>query len=55
MPGLLSGKLNVEYVAMDCTLHAVPLADAADERAARPRSVVLTRGLRSGLATLGRA
>ena len=29
MPGLTPGKLNVEYVAMDGTLHAVPLADAA--------------------------
>jgi len=29
VPGLAPGKLNVEYVAMDGTLHAVPLADAA--------------------------
>jgi hypothetical protein len=29
VPGLALGKLNVEYVAMDGTLHAVPLAGAA--------------------------
>jgi hypothetical protein len=29
VPGLAPGKLNVEYVAMDGTLHAVPLANAA--------------------------
>jgi hypothetical protein len=29
VPGLAPGKLNVECVAMDGTLHAVPLADAA--------------------------
>ena len=32
VPGLAPGKLNVEYVAMDGTLHAVPLADAARVR-----------------------
>src|ERR1700751_5723372 len=32
VPGLAPGKLNVEYVAMDGTLHAVPLADAARGR-----------------------
>ena len=26
VPGLAPGKLNVEYVAIDGTLHAVPLA-----------------------------
>jgi hypothetical protein len=29
VPGLAPGKPNVEYIAMDGTLHAVPLADAA--------------------------
>jgi hypothetical protein len=29
VPGLAPGKLNLEYVIMDGTLHAVPLADAA--------------------------
>jgi hypothetical protein len=33
VPGLAPGKLNVEYVAMDGTLHAMPLADAARVRA----------------------
>ena len=32
VPGLAPGKPNVEYVAMDGTLHAVPLADAARVR-----------------------
>src|SRR6476646_7633169 len=32
VPGLAPGKLNVEYVALDGTLHAVPLADAARVR-----------------------
>jgi hypothetical protein len=34
VPGLAPGKLNVEYVAMDSTLHSVPLADAARVRLA---------------------
>jgi hypothetical protein len=32
VPGLAPGKPNVEYVALDGTLHAVPLADAARVR-----------------------
>jgi hypothetical protein len=32
VPGLAPGKPNVEYIAMDGTLHAVPLADAARVR-----------------------
>jgi hypothetical protein len=32
VPGLAPGELNVEYVAMDSTLHAVPLVDAARVR-----------------------
>ena len=39
VPGLAPGKPNVEYIAMDGTLHAVlhavPLADAARRPAAR--------------------
>jgi hypothetical protein len=34
VPGLAPGKPNVEYVAMDGTLHAVSLADAARVRLA---------------------
>ena len=32
VPGLAPGKPDVEYIAMDGTLHAVPLADAARVR-----------------------
>jgi hypothetical protein len=32
VPGLAPGRPNVEYVAMDGTLHAVPPADAARVR-----------------------
>jgi len=32
VPGLAPGKPNVEYVAVDGMLHAVPLADAARVR-----------------------
>ena len=44
VPGLAPGKPNVEYVAMDGTLHAVPLADAAWVRLAGHAAVSPVRG-----------
>jgi hypothetical protein len=44
VPGLAPGKPNVEYVAMDGTLHAVPLADAAWGRLGGHAAVSPVRG-----------
>jgi hypothetical protein len=46
VPGLAPGKPNVEYIAMDGTLHAVPLADAARRPAGRGLPVMLQSLLR---------
>jgi hypothetical protein len=43
--GLAPGKPNVEYVAMDGTLYAVPLADAARVRRDGGMAVVKSAGM----------